>query len=323
MPKEILPNIHLIEVPLPGNPLKSLNSYLVRGHGRNLLIDTGFNHEECRRALTAALAALDVDMDRTDIFLTHMHSDHCGLAYHVASPTSKIYISKKDHAYMMQVISPDGWEKINNYLSRFGFSEAEITENRLTNPIQEYAPSLDTVYVTIEDGFMLDLGAYRLQAIETPGHTPGHMCLYAGEQKLLFCGDHIIFDISPNITSWRDERIPLRLYMESLEHVRKLDVRTALSAHRQATGSCRKRIDELLIHHRARLQEAYETAKKHPYSTAYEIASEMTWVSCTGWQGFSISQKWFAVGEAMAHLEYLVAQGSIIQETAGGQFRFL
>ncbi len=43
--------LYRIPVPLPGNPLRELNSYLLRGRERSLLIDTGFRQEEGRRAL--------------------------------------------------------------------------------------------------------------------------------------------------------------------------------------------------------------------------------------------------------------------------------
>ena len=71
-------NIYLIPVPLPDNPLRNLNSYVIRaeGGGRHLLIDTGFRRDECRDALLAGLGELDVRLEDTDIFLTHLHSDH-------------------------------------------------------------------------------------------------------------------------------------------------------------------------------------------------------------------------------------------------------
>ena len=89
-------NIYTIPVPLPNNPLRSLNSYVIKGEDRNLLIDTGFRLEACRQALTEGLAELDVDMSVTDIFLTHMHADHTGLAVDLASESSRLYISRED-----------------------------------------------------------------------------------------------------------------------------------------------------------------------------------------------------------------------------------
>ena len=44
MAEQLANNLWRLEIPLVGNPLKALNSYLITGE-RNLLIDTGFNEE--------------------------------------------------------------------------------------------------------------------------------------------------------------------------------------------------------------------------------------------------------------------------------------
>ena len=59
MVKEIIPNIYSIPVPLPNNPLKELNAYLIKGPDRSLLMDTGFNLPECREALEKGLSERD------------------------------------------------------------------------------------------------------------------------------------------------------------------------------------------------------------------------------------------------------------------------
>lgn len=53
MPQEVAPNLFLLNIPLPENPLKNLNAYLIRGEKgqRSLLVDTGFRRKECRVAL--------------------------------------------------------------------------------------------------------------------------------------------------------------------------------------------------------------------------------------------------------------------------------
>ena len=79
MIEQVLPNIYRIEIPLPRSPLKALNSYLVKGEGRYLLIDTGQNREECKKEMLTSLKKLEVDLARTDFFITHLHVDHLGL----------------------------------------------------------------------------------------------------------------------------------------------------------------------------------------------------------------------------------------------------
>ena len=51
MVEQIAKDIYRIEVPLPNNPLRSLNSYFLRGEERDLLIDTGFRRPVCQAAL--------------------------------------------------------------------------------------------------------------------------------------------------------------------------------------------------------------------------------------------------------------------------------
>ena len=92
MVTELMKDIYRIEVPLPKNPMKLLNSYLIRSDGRSLVIDTGFNRPECKEALMSGLKELNVDFDRTDLFLTHLHADHSGLLFSVK--TEKICFIK-------------------------------------------------------------------------------------------------------------------------------------------------------------------------------------------------------------------------------------
>ena len=102
---------------------------------------------------------------------------------------------------------------------------------------------------------MLHYGGYSLQAVETPGHTPGHMCLYDAEKKLLFCGDHILGTITPNICIELSTENPLQDYLASLQKVEKLDVQTLLTAHGTPVENMYARIQELYRHHQERLAE--------------------------------------------------------------------
>jgi hypothetical protein len=47
MAEEIFPNLFREEIPLPQNPLKAINSYVIKDAGRFLMIDTGMNRPEC------------------------------------------------------------------------------------------------------------------------------------------------------------------------------------------------------------------------------------------------------------------------------------
>ncbi|MDD4801952.1 MAG: MBL fold metallo-hydrolase [Syntrophomonas sp.] len=93
---EILPDIFKIDVPLPHNPLKSTNSYFIRNSERNLLIDTGFNCEASKNVMDKALKFLGAQMENTDLFITHLHSDHSGLIEYLATPATTVWMSQSD-----------------------------------------------------------------------------------------------------------------------------------------------------------------------------------------------------------------------------------
>lgn len=321
MIEKIVEDIYLIKVPLPGSPLKNLNSYFIKGKTRNLLVDTGFNCQECYESLVSGINQINGSLDNTDIFLTHLHTDHVGLSGRISTSDSKIFINSIDETYLKSLYKS---EYLDNLIERYlalGFDEKELEENRRSNPMVAYLPSKDTVFTTIDDGYLIELGNFIFKCIITPGHTPGHMCLYDGDKGILLCGDHIIFDITPNIGVWKDIDNSLDDYLSSLKKIKELDAKLTLSAHRAPIGSCNKRIDELLNHHGTRLEEAYNIVKKFVGISPYKVASMMQWsIKVKDWSEFPVIQKWFAVSEATAHLDYLLHKGLLVKEMKGGKF---
>jgi glyoxylase-like metal-dependent hydrolase (beta-lactamase superfamily II) len=137
------------------------------------------------------------------------------------------------------------------------------------------------------------------------------MCLYEPREKAFVAGDHILNDITPNIQLWSDDRNPLEEYLASLDKVSKLDIELVLPGHRSFFRNCRERIEELKQHHQKRLDEIISILKKGE-KHAFQVASEMSWdILCDSWDLFPVSQKWFATGEAIAHLKYLKEKGVI------------
>ncbi len=95
-PQEVAGGIYRLEVPLPGSPLKAVNSYIIKGRPRNLVIDTGMRRPECLAVLTEGMRALGVTGAGTDFFITHFHADHLGLVSELAANGSTIYLNRPD-----------------------------------------------------------------------------------------------------------------------------------------------------------------------------------------------------------------------------------
>lgn len=324
MVTQVAEHIYRIPVPLPGNPLKNLNAYLIQGP-RNLLVDTGFRQEECRTALTAGLAELGVDMANTDIFLTHLHSDHAGLAPELLSPTSRIFISQVDRPRLPGpgVDMAARWANYDALFLPHGFPPELLKELETANPARALAPIPCDRYEGISHGHQFHYGGYHFQALFTPGHTPGHMVLWEADHGILLLGDHVLFDVTPNITIWPNYYNPLADYLRSLEQVYDLPVKCPLPAHRTVQKGFRQRIDEITAHHRRRCEEAMTVLADRPDLTAYDLTAHMTWdIRCRGWEDFPTPQKWFAVGEALAHLEYLMDRGQVDRRWDGEFWRY-
>jgi len=320
MTEELLPNLFRIKIPLPENPLKYLNSYVIMGSERNLIIDTGLNRKECLDAMHTGLRELNLDLEETDFFITHLHADHFGLVSKLVAATRKTYFNRPD----TEIIEAwEGWETMINYGGQNGFPKDALRAALNSHPGYKFSSSWVPELSILRDDDTITIGDYRFKCIETPGHTRGHTCLYEPRKKILISGDHILSDITPNIQCWSDQEDPLKNYLASLDKVHQLDVDLVLPGHRRVFRNLRERIAELKKHHRNRAEEVLVILSKGPRN-AFQVASEMTWdISYESWEQFPLSQKWFATGEAIAHLRYLEEKGRLLRKTEGEVTFFL
>jgi glyoxylase-like metal-dependent hydrolase (beta-lactamase superfamily II) len=148
----------------PGGTYPSeTNTFLVRGGGKTVLIDTGFGG-----ALFEALKYLKVQPEDVDaVLLTHLHGDHTGglsKAGAALFPNARVYLARQEfagaQANTRQLLAPYG-----NRVETFGPSALE------SNSIPELLPGI--------------------KAIAAFGHTPGHT-VYLIENKgerLIIWGD--------------------------------------------------------------------------------------------------------------------------------------
>lgn len=320
--EEILPGLYRITVPLSGSPLKATNSYVVSSAGRSLIIDTGWNSEDCRTALVTGLETCQVKPGEADFFITHMHADHSGLVSALASEQSRVYFGRAD-AEIMRSATPEHWQRQIDFARDHGFPIDELQRAIGSHPGRKYSPDTSLNLCISEDGDRITAGDYRFECIETPGHTEGHVCLYERDKKILVCGDHILVDITPNITLSAGQGDPLKEYLRSLDKVYDLKVDLVLPGHRSIFRNHKQRIRELKDHHRVRLEEVLSILGKGRQN-AFEVASQMTWdIGYRSWQSFPPGQKWFAFGEALAHLRYLEEEGLVGTEMENGGFVYL
>ena len=311
---EIDQNVYRIVVPLEGSPLGSLNAYYFRGGEEEFLMDTGFNTPQCEASLRESLKELAYRPEKLNIINTHLHLDHTGLNHCFVGARRHIFISQVDLDRLLCYTS-GGYQR--GVRDRREGAGGELFERMLqTGPERSSAKRMafdGSRYIGLADGEALDVGPCTLRLVLVPGHTPGNAMYYIPEKKIMFTGDNVLFDITPNITFWPDYDNALQGYLDSLEASKRFDVELALPGHR-SPGDYYARIDRILLHHEHRLDEIVGIVGSEPGLTAYEITSRMRWRIHLDENGnFPPAQMWFAAGECMSHLDKLVADGRMLR----------
>ncbi len=322
MPEEIAPGLYRLSLPLPMPSLKSLNSYLLVFDEGAVLVDAGLGRKGLE-TLKGQLSQLGLRLsDLTSVVVTHFHIDHIGLAFKLKEEAgAEVMLSAVEWELIQELCQDpkDFLTALREELRADGVPEGLLSTMLTSHPMLMSPESFLEleVDVPLKDRDAIRAGDRSLQVLLTPGHSPGHLCLYETREKLLFSGDHVLPDITPNITGVPGrEGNALKDYLRSLERVEALEAKLVLPGHRSVFSDLGKRVEELRAHHERRLAEVLRALARGP-ATVYEIASKLSWdVPYPDWDTFPPYEKFFAVGEAKAHVKFLVERGQV-EETYG------
>jgi glyoxylase-like metal-dependent hydrolase (beta-lactamase superfamily II) len=320
MIREVFPSLFQIEVPLPHNPLGHLNSYLIKSGGKAFLIDTGLNFPQSFQSLCQSLSETGTDPQMlTDILLTHFHVDHVGLIPRLkeVSKGVKLWIHSVE-ADLSKLMVGD----FENYTrSMANFLKVNGAPTSIAMNLQKFHPAFFTpkayeelamAALQLDEGQEITVGDFCFHVLWTPGHSPGHICLYEPNLKALISGDHVLPTITPHVSQFLEGTDPLEDYLKSLERVEKLDVEVVLPAHESAFTNLRERIKQLRSHHKQRLKEIVERLSSGSVSSPYTLASSVHWnVNYKSWDDFPPFQKYLALGETLSHLTFLEKRGVV------------
>jgi glyoxylase-like metal-dependent hydrolase (beta-lactamase superfamily II) len=171
-------------------------------------------------------------------------------------------------------------------------------------------------------GERLDIGDYSFEIVWTPGHSPGHICLYDEQKQLLLTGDHVLPTITPNVSLHPQQREnPLQDYLDSIEKVASLKVKQVLPAHEWDFEDLQKRLAVMRTHHVSRLDDMLVAVGNEGAVTATDVARRVKWTT-GGYESFQPWMKRAAIGEALSHLMYLVHQGRLATHEDQGRLLF-
>jgi glyoxylase-like metal-dependent hydrolase (beta-lactamase superfamily II) len=295
--------IHRIELPLPFE-LERINLYVVALDRGYLLIDCGMDTPQSLAALEGGLGEIGIGWcDLRIVLLTHMHPDHIGLSQRLRELSGAEFLMHEAEAEHLDSLEDEG--RRLPYLHAaysLGGVPAEM-QARMDEAFSFLRQSLHSVTPDrlLKGGERLPSAIGPLTVLLTPGHSPGHVCLYAEESKTLFSGDHILNEITPNI-AWHPERDALGDYLASLERIGELEIDRIFPAHGEPFSGHRKWIHETAAHHQERCGLIVAAAADGA-RTADEMVRRL-WT-----RRLDPIHHHFAVFEVMAHLEYMRRRG--------------
>jgi len=316
--KEVTPGIYQIQLPIPNPYLKYVNIYLVQGNSGHLLIDTGWNIDEAFDSLKKQLAEIGISFkDITQIVITHFHPDHYGLSgrlKRLSRAKVALHNLEKDIVDSRYINMDDLLRQMERWLHSNGVPTDEMRELQRASLGMAKFVTPASPDITLLGGETIATDSFNFKVIWTPGHSPGHICLYEPAQKVLISGDNILPTITPHVGRHPQSGTdPLGDYIDSLNMLKKLDVNLILPGHENPFTGLKPRIEELLRHHKRRNREILAAIRAEA-KTAYQIAAEMDWipdVSELGWQDLTPLDKRLAVLETIAHLESMRINGKV------------
>jgi len=198
---------------------------------RSLLVDAGFDNRESRKTLEESLEKLDIAFGDLDVFLTHKHHDHTGLARFLSEKGARIFMNPEEdrHPYDCLYYNTRSQKSLDEQLRvlrTVGVTQDKTPllwedfmkfNEKLSKPEQgALFGGRPYPYTPVKEGQAFRYGRYMFQAVPLRGHTFGQMGLYDKEHSLLFSADQIIDGIVPIVaTAYMNEHL-LQMYFQCL-----------------------------------------------------------------------------------------------------------
>lgn len=306
--------IHWLRMPLPFD-LDHINLWLLEDDGGWAIVDTGIGTSTSKDLWRKTFEGTMRGLPATHVIATHLHPDHMGCAGWLTRHFDvDLWMTREEYMLGRLLVADTGKpapEEAIRFYAAAGFSEEQLQEYRERfGFFGRVVSRLPESYVRIHENDRLALGELSWQVLIGRGHSPEHACLYCEERNLLISGDQVLPSISANVSVWPTEPAanPMKHWLESLAALREQiseDV-LVLPAHGKPFRGAHDRIDAIIAEHVQRLESLHHhLAKPCRAIDTFEVLYR---------RRVPGSHRMMATGEAIAHLHYLVADGSAVAE---------
>ena len=322
---EIAPGILWLRMALP-YALDHVNLYLIEDRGGWVVFDTGISDEASQAAWERTLAGQMGGKPITKLVVSHFHPDHVGLAgwldHRFDMP---LYMSQAEYL-MSRFLQTDRSEEVLqsnvDFYNRSGLDAATVEQvtTRGHNDLSR-TTGLRPSFHRLTAGDTIELGGRDWQVLTGGGHALEQVMLWCKADRIFLSADQVLAKISPNVSvvPVEPEANPLGHYLASLAQIRDEvpDDVLVLACHNLPFRGLHARVEQLEAHHLHRCDLIAAAASKAPVSCA-ETVPIIFHRPLT-----DPHQLHFAIGEALAHLNYMLRIGALTAEPdATGALRY-
>ena len=317
MVSQVSDGIYKIELPIP-YPLKTTNVFFVDEPPRTL-VDAGIKTEVSFEALKNGLENIGFGFNAIErILITHGHIDHFGQAKRLSSLSgAPIYIHPKEYGRIRSIFHSLGFLK--SILLRNGVPKPLVDEAiHFIESAQNLGDPLEEAFF-LTDGDSISFRSMTWKTLHCPGHSPGLICFYWPEKKILFTGDHLLKEVTPNpILNVSENIFPfrypsLREYLTSLEKIERMDISLLLPGHGEDIYDAKGLIQKVFAHHRERIDLIAALISKGG-KTPFELAMDL-------FPGLPPFEVFLGISEVVGHLEILREKGRVkVKEKEGKDY---
>jgi glyoxylase-like metal-dependent hydrolase (beta-lactamase superfamily II) len=316
----IAPGIHEIRLPVPWEE-EIVNCFLFSEGAQVDLLDCGIQSDASVATVLAAIRELGGPEARLRrLVITHIHPDHFGAAGALKDATG---VELFMHRLEVPMVHPRYLEleqliaEVGQNLRLNGVPEPDVSSlQNASRAMREFVRPGEPD-VQLDGAETLELGGRRLRVEWTPGHSPGHICLFDLDERLLFAGDQLLPDISTNIALHpQSTPNPLGEFLESLDRLLALQPALVLPSHGRPFPDAAGRVARLHAHHERRLNQIEAILGEEPLS-GWEVAIRI-------WgERKNIWDKRMALQEGLAHLQLLAVQHRVekLADVSGVRWR--
>lgn len=299
--EEVRPGVWSIPLPLPhsGGVESTLCYGILDDEGGVALIDPGWATDQNRRRLTTWLDRVGRSVsDIRVLVVTHLHHDHLGLADELrARSGARLVLDPVD----AETITHPALESDDEVFERWGVPVAERPMLGAGFAVRYGQPGFHADSPDA-DG-LVRIPGHDLEAVRTPGHTPGHLTFASATDGLVFTGDHVLPIIHPGLGLGGPQDNPLGDYLASLEAIARFDDHEVCPGHGYRFTGLGTRRRELAAHHLGRNAQIAMLRNETPHPTVWRVAERVTWTD--GWDGLHGLTRRHALAQTEMHLRYL------------------